>query len=85
MIYTPPLSEGCVAGVMRRYLLEALGKAGYAVFEKEMDREFVQEADEVFLSNALRGIRWVQRSGDKNYSNEISSAIYALSNKSIQG
>src|SRR5262249_14132579 len=29
--YTPPLAEGCVSGVMRRYLLEALPGAGYVV------------------------------------------------------
>ena len=34
-IFTPPLSEGCVAGVMRNHLLSQLPSQGYTVNEKE--------------------------------------------------
>src|SRR5687768_8151231 len=30
-VFTPPLSEGCVAGVMRRYLVEKIRLTGYAM------------------------------------------------------
>jgi branched-chain amino acid aminotransferase len=59
-IFTPPLSEGCVAGVMRRHLLEYLPAAGYDVEEAVVAPEVLQSADGMFLSNALRGIRWVK-------------------------
>ena len=76
IISTPPLAEGCVAGVMRRYLLNALPDAGYMVIEKPLSVEDVQDADEVFLSNAIRGIHWVQRFGDIQYRNEQTDSIY---------
>jgi len=56
-IYTPPLSEGGVAGVMRRHLLEALPGAGWGVAEKETTTRDLETADEIFLTNAVRGIR----------------------------
>lgn len=56
-LFTPPLSEGCVAGVMRAFLLEKLPAAGYQVQEAPLTVERLGQADEVFLSNALRGLR----------------------------
>jgi branched-chain amino acid aminotransferase len=59
-IYTPPLSEGCVAGVMRRWLLEALPAAGYLVGEEPIGSDELTRVDEIFISNAIRGIEWVR-------------------------
>lgn len=75
-IFTPPLSEGCVAGVMRRYLIEKIQEAGYAMEEKICTRQKLVEADEIFLTNALFGIRWVQQLRDKTYSNKTSARFY---------
>jgi branched-chain amino acid aminotransferase len=74
--YTPPLSEGCVAGVMRRYLLEALPQAGYAVQEQPVSPEELAGADEVFLTNALRGIRWVRAFRGTTYGNRLATAVH---------
>jgi len=60
-IYTPPLSEGCVAGVMRRFVISLAIGAGLPVEEKETTPEDLEEAEEVFLTNAIRGIRPVGR------------------------
>ena len=72
-IYTPPLSEGCVAGVMRRYLLES---TGIGIKEKPLTTEELEQADEVFLTNALYGIRWVKQFRNKLYSNNLSTDLY---------
>jgi branched-chain amino acid aminotransferase len=74
--YTPPLSEGCVAGVMRRYLLEALPRAGYSVLEQPVSPEELAGADEVFLTNALRGIRWVRSFRGITYDNRLAAAVH---------
>jgi branched-chain amino acid aminotransferase len=74
--YTPPLSEGCVAGVMRRFLLEALPRAGYSVREQPVSPEELAGADEVFLTNALRGIRWVRSFRGTTYGNRLVAAIH---------
>ena len=75
-IYTPPLSEGGVAGVMRQYLLQELPKAGYAVHEKICTVEDLEAANEVFLTNALFGIRWVKQFRNKIYSNNLVKDLY---------
>jgi branched-chain amino acid aminotransferase len=60
-VCTPPVSEGCVAGVMRRWLLEELPAAGYRAREEPIGPEGLAGVDEIFISNAIRGIQWVRR------------------------
>lgn len=68
VIYTPPLSEGCIAGVMRKYLIEHLPQKGFTVEEKPFTRDFLASADSVFMTNAIRRLKWIERIGDKTYS-----------------
>lgn len=75
-IITPALTEGCVNGVMRRYLLQSLPAAGYTVLENRITAEDLLLADEVFLTNAIHGLRWVQRFRDKWYGREQAGEIY---------
>jgi branched-chain amino acid aminotransferase len=75
LIYTPPLTEGGVAGVMRRHLLEVLPKAGFSVREKATTREDLENAEEVFLTNALKGIKWVKSFGSATYGCQLSTSI----------
>lgn len=76
VITTPGLSEGCVNGVMRRHLLAALNDAGYDVKEQAVTAEDIEMADEVFLTNAISGIRWVKQFRKKTYSNQQTTEIY---------
>ncbi len=66
-ICTPALAEGCVAGVMRRALLAFLRDSGYPVFETGITKSELLQADAVFVTNAIEGMRWVRRLGDKEY------------------
>lgn len=75
-IYTPPLSEGGVAGVMRKFLLTEMPNAGYAVQEKSCTPEELEAASEVFLTNALYGIRWVRQFRNKVYGNQLVAGLY---------
>ena len=77
-IYTPPLSEGCVAGVMRANLIQRIPESGLAVIEKEATEEELLHADELFLTNALNGIRWVKEFKGKQYTHDLVSKIYHL-------
>jgi branched-chain amino acid aminotransferase len=74
-IYTPPLSEGCVAGVMRRWLMETLPGAGMPVIEKAVAPEDLIMADEVFLTNAIRGVRWVENFTGATYGNQVTLTV----------
>jgi branched-subunit amino acid aminotransferase/4-amino-4-deoxychorismate lyase len=46
---------------MRRRLLEALPAAGYGVREEPIGPEGLAGVDEIFISNAIRGVQWVRR------------------------
>jgi branched-chain amino acid aminotransferase len=71
IIYTPALIQGCVAGVMRKYLIEKIRALGFIVHESLVTREHILNADEVFLSNSIYNIRWVAGLQNKNYTNNI--------------
>lgn len=61
IISTPPISEGCVAGVMRSFLLDKVP----GIVEQPISMDELMQADEVFLTNAIRRIKWVRCIGDK--------------------
>ena len=67
IVKTPALTEGCVSGVARRYLLQCLRKEGMPVQETNITTEDVLQAQEVFLTNAAYGMRWVKSCGNSNY------------------
>ena len=67
VFYTPPLSEGCVTGTLRSLLLTLIPEWGYAMEEKPTTFARLQRAEEVFLTNAIRGIRWVKSCEKKSY------------------
>lgn len=76
-IFTPPLSEGCVGGVMRAYLLqncEAI--TGHSMTEQAGTTADLAEADELFLTNAISGIRWVAQCGSRQYGNQLVTLLY---------
>lgn len=75
-IVTPALSEGCVAGVMRHYLIQSLLSNGWLVEEKVVSPDDLLQADELFLTNAIRGIRWVRVFGESTYGCEKTVEIY---------
>jgi branched-chain amino acid aminotransferase len=76
-IYTPPLSEGCIAGVTRHFILSELKKNNYSIMEKPISVAELFDADEVFFTNAIYTMRWVRSIEDKIYSNEETRKIYA--------
>jgi len=75
-VHTPPLSEGGVAGVMRRFLLTAMPAAGFPIREEPVTAEDLLDANEVFLTNAIKGIRWVGTFRTTCYTNTLSTTIY---------
>lgn len=55
-IITPPLASGCLDGVMRRRLLALCGELKLDCAEKRLKEKDLRQADEVFLTNSIRGI-----------------------------
>lgn len=76
VVYTPSLSEGCVAGVMRRMVIKNILNANWELVEKELNINDLVTADEVFLTNSMYNIRWVQRIGETTYGNVVTQKIF---------
>lgn len=66
-VLTPAVHRAGVAGVMRRVVLEAVQKAGMAIVEAQLAPSEVGNAAEVFVTNALTGIRPVRRLGSQTW------------------
>lgn len=77
VIYTPALAEGCIAGVMRRNVMQKLTAAGFKLAETQVSITGLLEADEVFLTNSIHNMRWVQSIGDRKYTSLMAQKIYA--------
>ncbi len=76
IIITPGLEEGCVNGVMRRHLVREMRDADYEVQEASVSVNDIITADEVFLTNAINGIRWVKQFRNTGYTNIKTVEIY---------
>lgn len=75
-ISTPPLTEGCVAGIMRRFLLRELPLYGFDTEERPLGTEDIEAADECFLTNAISGIRWVREFQQASFTDTISRELF---------
>ena len=78
IIYTPPLSEGCIAGVMRRFVIKQFQQPEFSLIEKSISVEGLENADEVFLTNSIHGISWVKQFRDKTYTNHKIKEIHTF-------
>ncbi|MDR3679886.1 MAG: aminotransferase class IV [Flavipsychrobacter sp.] len=77
-IYTPPLKDGCVAGVMREHIMSTLAYHKIDIQQQNLDIKTLLQADEVFLTNAIRKIRWVGILGDKIFTNSYTRHLWQL-------
>ena len=74
-IYTPSLQEGCIAGVMRQVVIGLAKKHGFELVEAQLNPAILAQADEVFLTNASKGIQWVLGYDNKRYFNSVSKFL----------
>ncbi|MDA0940175.1 MAG: aminotransferase class IV [Bacteroidetes bacterium] len=67
VLYTPSLDDGCVGGIMRSVLIRTALDHGVKVYEAALTPQTLLQADELFLTNAVRGIEWVSSYKTKRY------------------
>lgn len=84
-INTPPLSEYCVDGVMRKVVLQMAGAYGYTIQENPITTISLSAADEIFITNAVKGIQWVGEYGGKTYKNPTAKKLSDMLNKPFVG
>lgn len=58
-LFTPVLGQGCIPGVMREVIINLALDAGLQVNDhSSLTPAVLDDADEVFFTNAVEGIRW---------------------------
>ena len=74
-IFTPPTTEGCVAGVMRAHLLAVMESNGIKYSKTPLSLEDLFTGEELFLTNTISGVHWVSRYKVKEYSLGIAKIL----------
>jgi branched-chain amino acid aminotransferase len=80
VLYTPGLEEGCLAGTMRMQIINLALQNGIKVYECNILPQNLLAADEIFFTNAIRGINWVSGYRTKRYFNNMSRKLVAILN-----
>lgn len=80
VLYTPGLEEGCLAGTMRMQIINLALNNGIKVYECNILPQNLLAADEIFFTNAIRGVNWVSGYRTKRYFNNMSRRFVALLN-----
>jgi len=81
VLYTPMLQDGCVGGTMRMNLINLALSNQIKVYECTLNPQNLLAADEMFLSNAVKGIEWVSSYRTKRYYNQMSRRLLQLLNE----
>jgi branched-chain amino acid aminotransferase len=83
VLYTPSLDEGVLAGTMRMLIINLALQNKIKVYECSLMPQNLLSADEVLLTNAISGIKWVGGFRTKRYRNEMAKNLVGFLNASI--
>ncbi|MGS0528440.1 aminotransferase class IV [Zobellia nedashkovskayae] len=76
VIKTPPLKDGCLNGIIRKKLIDILGKIeGYEFEEASISPFELQKADELFITNSIAGIQPVTKYRKKEFGNTVAKEL----------
>jgi len=84
VLYTPTLEDGPVAGTMRMNIINLALENKIKVYECTLNPHNLLAADEMFLTNAVRGIEWVVGYRTKRYFNDMSKKLITILNDSAK-
>ncbi|MBF4518875.1 aminotransferase class IV [Flavobacterium sp. ANB] len=83
-LITPPVSEGCLNGVMRKQILGLAKKVeGIEVSEEIISPFDLQKADELFLTNVITGIQPISKYRKKEFTSNLAHLLVQKLNESI--
>lgn len=83
-LITPPVSEGCLNGIMRKQILALAKKVeGIEVTEEIISPFDLQKADELFLTNVITGIQPITKYRKKEFTSNLAYLLVQKLNESI--
>lgn len=85
VIATPPVSDGCINGIMRKKIIELIQKDENLQWEERSVSPFeLQKADEIFISNVIQGIQPVTKYRKKPFERTIADRLLIKLNAHIR-
>ena len=83
-LITPPVSEGCLNGIMRKQIISlAKNEENLEVIEEIISPFDLQKADELFCTNVIGGIQSITKYRKKEFKNELANLLIGKLNLSI--
>jgi branched-chain amino acid aminotransferase len=83
-LITPPISEGCLNGIMRKQILALAKKLeGIEMLEEIISPFDLQKADELFLTNVIIGIQPITKYRKKEFTTDLAHLLVQKLNESI--
>ncbi|RTY71215.1 aminotransferase class IV [Flavobacterium sp. GSP27] len=84
-LITPPVSEGCLNGVMRKQILSLAKKIETLEVVEEVISPFdLQKADELFITNVIKGIQPITRYRKKIFTTPVSTQLLEKLNEIVR-
>lgn len=84
-LITPPTSEGCLNGVMRKQILALAKKTStIEVVETPISPFDLQKADELFITNVIQGIQSITKYRKKTFKTNLAESLLEELNNSIR-
>jgi branched-chain amino acid aminotransferase len=84
-LITPPISEGCLNGIMRKQILALAKKIDHLEVLEEVISPFdLQKADELFITNVISGIQPISKYRKKEFTNQLSKDLLARFNAVVR-
>lgn len=84
-LITPPVSEGCLNGVMRRQVLALARKIeNLEVVELVISPFDLQKSDELFITNVIKGIQPVTKYRKKEFATNLSTILVQKLNEFVR-
>jgi branched-chain amino acid aminotransferase len=85
VIKTPPITDGCLKGILRKQLLEILEKTtDYELKEESISPFEIQKADEFFITNVIQGILPIIKYRKKQFKTEVARDLIGKLNLKIR-
>jgi branched-chain amino acid aminotransferase len=84
-LITPPISEGCLNGVMRKQILALARKIGNLEVVEDVISPFdLQKADELFITNVIKGIQPITKYRKKEFTTDLASKLVQKLNETLR-
>lgn len=83
MLRTPPLTAGCLDGVMRKQIIRLAKKENISCVEEKISPFDLQQVQEVFMTNAITGIQPVSSYRRTDYQDTVALQLQRALNESV--